>query len=42
MLIGQGIDVHRFAPDRRLVLAGVEIPHALGLEAHSDGDVVLH
>lgn len=42
MLIGQGIDVHRFAPDRRLVLAGVEIPHDQGLEAHSDGDVVLH
>lgn len=42
MLIGQGIDAHRFAPDRRLVLAGVEIPHDQGLEAHSDGDVVLH
>lgn len=42
MLIGQGIDVHRFAPDRRLLLAGVEIPHDQGLEAHSDGDVVLH
>jgi len=42
MLIGQGIDAHRFAPDRRLVLAGVEVPHTLGLAAHSDGDVVLH
>ena len=42
MLIGQGIDAHRFAPDRRLVLGGVEIPHTLGLAAHSDGDVVLH
>lgn len=42
MLIGQGIDVHRFAPGRRLVLGGVEIPHTLGLEAHSDGDVVIH
>jgi len=42
MLIGQGIDAHRFAPDRRLVLGGVEIPHELGLEAHSDGDVLLH
>lgn len=42
MLIGQGIDVHRFAPGRRLVLGGVEIPHDLGLEAHSDGDVALH
>lgn len=42
MLVGQGIDAHRFAPDRRLILGGVEIPHDLGLEAHSDGDVVLH
>jgi 2-C-methyl-D-erythritol 2,4-cyclodiphosphate synthase len=42
MLIGQGIDAHRFAPDRRLVLAGVAIPHDQGLAAHSDGDVVLH
>ncbi len=42
MLIGQGIDAHRFAPDRRLVLAGVEIPHDQGLAAHSDGDVALH
>lgn len=42
MRIGQGIDVHRFAPGRRLVLGGVEIDHAFGLEAHSDGDVVIH
>ncbi|WPL16297.1 2-C-methyl-D-erythritol 2,4-cyclodiphosphate synthase [Thiorhodovibrio winogradskyi] len=42
MLIGQGIDVHRFASGRRLVLGGVEIGHDFGLEAHSDGDVVIH
>lgn len=42
MLIGQGLDAHRFAPDRRLVLGGVEIPHHLGMAAHSDGDVVIH
>lgn len=42
MLIGQGIDVHRFAPERRLILGGIEVPHDLGLEAHSDGDVLLH
>lgn len=42
MLIGQGIDVHRFAAGRRLILGGVEIPHDRGLEAHSDGDVVIH
>lgn len=42
MLIGQGFDAHRFAPGRRLVLGGVEIPYELGLEAHSDGDVLIH
>lgn len=42
MLIGQGFDAHRFAPNRRLVLGGVEIPHDQGLLAHSDGDVVIH
>jgi len=40
--IGQGFDAHAFKPGGRLVLGGVEIPHARGLEAHSDGDVVLH
>jgi 2-C-methyl-D-erythritol 2,4-cyclodiphosphate synthase len=42
MRVGQGFDAHAFKPGRRLVLGGVTIPHALGLEAHSDGDVVLH
>jgi len=42
MRIGQGIDAHAFRPGGRLVLGGVRIPHELGLEAHSDGDVVLH
>jgi len=42
MRIGHGFDAHRFAPERRLVLGGVEIPHELGMAAHSDGDVVLH
>ncbi len=42
MLIGQGIDAHRFAPGRPLMLAGVEVPHDRGLEAHSDGDVAIH
>lgn len=42
MRIGSGFDVHRFARDRRLVLGGVEISHPLGLEGHSDADVVLH
>lgn len=42
MRIGQGIDVHAFRAGGRLVLGGVAIPHPRGLEAHSDGDVVLH
>lgn len=39
---GIGYDVHRFAEGRRLILGGVEVPHELGLEGHSDADVVLH
>lgn len=39
---GNGFDVHRFAPDRKLWLCGVEIPHTLGLLGHSDADVALH
>jgi len=39
---GIGIDSHRFAPGRRLVLGGVEIPHEAGLEGHSDADVLAH
>jgi len=42
MRIGHGYDAHRFAAGRRLVLGGVEIPHAWGLAAHSDGDVLIH
>ena len=39
---GIGYDCHRFAPGRRLVLGGVEIPNELGLEGHSDADVLTH
>ena len=39
---GIGYDVHRLAPGRKLILGGVEIPHTVGLEAHSDGDVLIH
>jgi 2-C-methyl-D-erythritol 2,4-cyclodiphosphate synthase len=37
-----GYDVHAFAPGRRLVLGGVEIPSDLGLLGHSDADAALH
>lgn len=40
--IGHGFDVHAFAPNRRLVLGGVEIPHERGLLGHSDADALLH
>lgn len=42
MRIGQGIDAHRLVAGRRLIIGGVDIPHDKGLEAHSDGDVLLH
>ncbi|HET9719661.1 MAG TPA: 2-C-methyl-D-erythritol 2,4-cyclodiphosphate synthase [Solirubrobacteraceae bacterium] len=39
---GLGYDCHQFAAGRRLVLGGVEIPHELGLQGHSDADVLTH
>lgn len=41
-LVGIGYDVHRFAEGRALVLGGVKIPHAQGLDGHSDADVLCH
>ena len=40
--VGIGYDSHRFGPGRRLVLGGVEVEHELGLEGHSDADVLTH
>ncbi len=40
--VGQGYDVHAFAPDRPLVIGGVTIPHTQGLAGHSDADVLSH
>ena len=42
MRIGHGYDVHRVTAGRPLILGGVEIPFELGLEGHSDADVLLH
>lgn len=39
---GYGCDLHRFVPDRKLVLCGVEIPHTAGLLGHSDADAACH
>jgi 2-C-methyl-D-erythritol 2,4-cyclodiphosphate synthase len=42
MRIGHGYDVHKFAKNRPLIIGGETIPHTHGLEAHSDGDVLIH
>lgn len=42
MRIGQGYDVHRLVPDRKLILGGVEVPFEKGLLGHSDADVLTH
>ena len=42
MRIGQGFDVHALVAGRKLIIGGVDIPHPLGLEGHSDADVLLH
>ena len=39
---GLGYDVHAFAPGRKLILGGVDIPHHQGLDGHSDADVLAH
>ena len=40
--IGNGFDAHRFTTGSKLVLGGVHVPYDMGMEAHSDGDVVIH
>lgn len=40
--IGQGFDVHAFGRGDHIMLGGVRVPHTHGVEAHSDGDVVIH
>ncbi|HNR68333.1 MAG TPA: 2-C-methyl-D-erythritol 2,4-cyclodiphosphate synthase [bacterium] len=42
MRIGQGYDVHRLVPGRKLILGGVEIAGEFGLLGHSDADVLCH
>lgn len=42
MRVGVGVDAHRFAVDRPLVIGGVTIEHELGLAGHSDADVLSH
>ncbi len=40
--IGNGYDIHRLGPNRPLIIGGVTLPHELGLEGHSDADVLTH
>ena len=40
--VGIGFDSHRFVENRKLIIGGVEIDHELGLEGHSDADVLAH
>ncbi|AIT10168.1 2-C-methyl-D-erythritol 2,4-cyclodiphosphate synthase [Candidatus Francisella endociliophora] len=41
--IGHGFDVHKFTDQKQnIIIGGIEIPYHLGLEAHSDGDVLIH
>ena len=42
MRIGHGYDVHRLVPGRDLILGGVKLEYPLGLDGHSDADVLLH
>lgn len=42
MRAGQGYDVHRLTPGRDLILGGVKIPYEMGLDGHSDADVLIH
>ena len=42
MRIGIGYDVHRLAEGRKLILGGVDIPWTMGLDGHSDADVLTH
>lgn len=40
--VGSGFDVHRLVEGRKLILGGIEVPHSLGLDGHSDADALLH
>ena len=40
--VGMGFDVHKLVEDRDLWLGGIKIGHSMGLQGHSDADVLLH
>jgi 2-C-methyl-D-erythritol 2,4-cyclodiphosphate synthase len=41
-LVGLGIDIHKLKHGRNLILGGVHIPFSLGLDGHSDADILCH
>lgn len=42
MRVGHGFDAHKFIEGDHIFLGGVKVPHYKAVEAHSDGDVILH
>ena len=42
MRVGTGYDAHRLRPGRELIIGGVHIEHPVGLDGHSDADVLTH
>jgi len=40
--IGQGFDIHKLKEGKKFIVGGIEIPYEKGIDAHSDGDVVIH
>lgn len=40
--VGIGYDVHELVEGRKLILGGVDIPHSMGLDGHSDADALMH
>ena len=40
--VGNGYDVHRLVEGRKLILGGVDVPHSMGPDGHSDADVLVH
>ena len=40
--VGNGYDAHRLVEGRKLILGGVDVPHSMGLDGHSDADVLVH
>ena len=42
MRSGIGIDIHKLSKDKPMIIGGVKIPYHIGIEGHSDGDVLIH